>query len=816
MARQPNRLQVSREPNEIGQDLPNYLFRLIPPLLQPIWQEGNMWRAIVHNQPVAELCQGALSDYILSLDWKIVPKDTQKQDELKGDIEYYTDILNKGYDGPDYSAFTEWMIQDLLDLPFGFAAEIGREGDAPEGKVMWIHPLDGATLFPFPDYNWPVGQRVPGMNEPVMFPAYAISRIYMRPRTNIDKEGWGMPPPERIYLALQLLSRGDSYYAGLLLDTPTAGILDLGDMEANTAKSWLASWQALMMGIDPFKIPVLYEHTTKAGFIPFGKPPTDIMYDRITLKYAAIVSSGYGLTISDIGLGGAGASSGGETLAGSIRDERKSRKAGKAVVKRKVKSFWDAVLPKTLEFKFIDYDDEVNVAMGRARLSNSQAMGLMIDKGVITPGEGRLQMMADGIFTINMPEEPPKPPPAPKATPNPNSRDQLGRPVPPSQGGHGEVTDQTVKSLASEDIRKPIQAAFDTLIANATSTRIRRLIRVAAKLQEGEVKTALNEMLYGGSEVDWEDVKALSDWYDMILFDLEEDVPEVIREALSDQDKVMDEALDKDKWWETLEEDAALIGILQGLISAYQNGMSETAHQMAAYLYEIGESNSPVPEITFFNLQDEKIKSLLEKFASKIIERTNDGSKYYVRRIVMSEVRKALSRPDIASGLMDGTLTLEHIFNDDRLMDSIVIGIQAAIIDVMHSRLNVIPTGEEVTVNRMARTEMYKRAGLTKKAWRTLGPNPCDKYCIPNEKLGFVPLSHVYLASFPEGVLQPQAHANCECDLIFDKAELSEVAKEGKFRMWGGEGLGTPELTPTKVTLNKNGREDKNAKTEKN
>lgn len=763
-----------------------------------------MWRAVVHSQPVAELCQGALIDYILSLDWKIVPRNSQDQDELKSEIAYYTKLLNNGYDGLDYSGFIEWLGQDLLDLPFGFAAEIGRENDQPGGKVMWIHPLDGATLFPLPDYAYPVGQRVPGVNDPVVFPAYAISRIYMRPRTQIEREGWGFPPPERIYLSLQLLSRGDSYYANLLLDTPTAGILDLGDMEANTAKTWLASWQALMMGVDAFKVPVLYEHTTKAAFIPFGKPPTDIMFDRITLKYAAFVASGYGLTLSDINLsGGSGAGSGGETLSGSIRDERKSRKSGKAVMKRKVKTFWDNALPETLEFRFIDYDDEVNVAMGRARLSNAQAMGILSDKGFIDADEGRLQMIADGIFTINMPEKAPeKPAPQPSTIPppNPNSRDQLGRPVPPSQGGHGEITDQTTKS-AADHIRQPLRVAFDQLITNATNVRLRRLIRVAAKLQEGEVKTALKELYYSGSGADHENIEALNEWYEKVLFGIEEDIPEAISLALTDQDKLMDEALDKDKWWDTLDESKDLIAILQALIIAYQDSMSETAHQMSSYLYEIGATSTPDPEITFFSLQDEKVRRVLEKFATKIIERTNDGSRYYIRRLVMSEVRKMLTSKAIAGGLLDGSITLEHIFNDDRLMNLMVAAIQAGLMDILHQRLEVIPAGEETTVSRMAQVEMFKRAGLRKKAWRTLGPNPCEKYCIPNEKLGFVPLSHVYLASFPEGVLQPQAHANCECDLIFNKDEIADLAKSGKFRIWGGEGKGTPALTPMKVTL---------------
>jgi hypothetical protein len=45
----------------------------------------------------------------------------------------------------------------------------------------------------------------------------------------------------------------------------------------------------------------------------------------------------------------------------------------------------------------------------------------------------------------------------------------------------------------------------------------------------------------------------------------------------------------------------------------------------------------------------------------------------------------------------------------------------------------------------------------------------------------------VYPASFPEGVLQPQAHNHCACFLQFDQDELTDVLKSGKFKVWNGE-----------------------------
>lgn len=433
-------------------ELPVYLDRFIPQMRNPEWWFADTWRYVVQAQPFAVVCRDTLINTAASLDWMIVPRDSSKRDALKSEIDYYTKFFQNTGDY-DYLDLIQWLCKDMLDIPFGGAAEIGRENDSPNGKVRWIRPLDGGTLFPWPNSDYPVGQVLrEDMTRQVFFPYYAIDRMYVSPRTEIRYRGWGMPPPVKIYLTLEALARGDSYYANLLLDTPQVGILDLLDMEKETAEGWVQSWRNTLTGIDPFKIPVLYEHNIPAQFISFTKNPTELMFDKAILRYEAIMAAGYGVGLSDVGI--QPTSSGGETLAGSIRQERRSRKNGMAVVKRKIKSFFDFLLPDTLEFVLVDLDDEVSVALGRARLATSTAFGLMIDKGVLEPNEARQQLIADGLVSISIPDtiKNPAPPPAPP-TPfgqTPNKRPgMLGNPVPPSGGGHGEV--RPTKSDVSGD-----------------------------------------------------------------------------------------------------------------------------------------------------------------------------------------------------------------------------------------------------------------------------------------------------------------------------------------------------------------------------
>ena len=210
---------ITRDKGQRSLDLPLFLYRVLPQWTNPMWVEGELWRKAVQHQPIAVICRDTLTSNILALDWKIEPKDSTKRDEYKEDIDYYEDFFE--YTGDyDYSDIIEWIVPDLLDLPFGAAAEVGHEGDSPEGKIRWIELLDGATLFPTLNRDWPIGQSLNSVAalETVYFPAHAINRVYMSPRREIKRKGWGMAPPEKIYLAIELINRGDVYYANTAYD----------------------------------------------------------------------------------------------------------------------------------------------------------------------------------------------------------------------------------------------------------------------------------------------------------------------------------------------------------------------------------------------------------------------------------------------------------------------------------------------------------------------------------------------------------------------------------------------------------------------
>jgi hypothetical protein len=527
--------RVSREKGQRSIDLPETLVRILPPWQNPKkFLEADVWRAIVARQPTAIICREALISNFLSLDWRIEPKDSEQRDELKDEIDYYTEFF--AYTGKYYyDELVEWIGKDLLDIPFGGGAEIGREGDRPDGKVLWIEPLDGGTLFPYPNNDWPVGQWVQYSNmvKPIFFPKHAINRVYYSPETYIRLEGWGVAPPQKIYLAIELLNRGDNYYANLLLDTPEAGILDLGDMSQKAAELWVKGYREMLGGIDPMKIPVLYEHNNSVNFIPFGRPPTEMLYDRVTAKYASIVAAGYGLSLSDIGI--QTTTSGGDTLAGSIRDERKSRRSGFSRFRRKLIAFFNFMLPDNLYFKIIDQDDELSVAMGRARLANATAAAQYIEQRIFTPEEMRRVAIADGLITIPVPEKVPEdefPEPEMGMSPSDERPGLLGKPQTPSQGGHGEVLPRG--DVFSDEVSRMV---------NVNDYHVRSLIFSIIRPLKIETDDALMKLSDG-------ELDAWGDWYDDAIWgDLEDELPELTLSTLELSRNKLDEIMNDNDYW---------------------------------------------------------------------------------------------------------------------------------------------------------------------------------------------------------------------------------------------------------------------------
>jgi len=678
MANNPKQKAITNPGKSLGGM--GILYNSVATFENPFSLDATFWRFVTKKQPIAMIC---ISNHIMriqGLPWDIRAKDANRSDELKSQIEDHRKIIRE-FGGLGFINGIDVLLQDFYQIPFGAAIEPVRYSD---GRLFKIVRVDGGTLYPTNNPSLPVMQKV-GSLDPVYYKPDEIIRLYQSPRPEIDRQGWGTPPAEKIYLAMEALNRGDRYYAQLLLDTPEAGLLDLGDMSKDSAEKWLDSFRNMLSGIDAFKIPVLYQHNSPAQWIPFGRPPTDMLFDAITFKYAQIVCSAFGLTAGDVGIKGPGSSG----LSGQIRDERTSKATGYASLKARIIEAFNAVLPEELEFAFIDTDDELLVAKGRARSANAVAGRNLIESGAITPNEWRKQLIADGLVTIPLTEEPDmsefdvikeidgtadqlelqkqqlevskiaaknKPVAGGNGGKGLNKQRQLRggklenvqgkEPKPASAGGQGEIKSEAVEESPLELL---ISRAYRNVKGKANSPRTRKLVKCALREIHPTIQIAI-------SNGDYDVWKAE---YIRAVFNIENSLPVETNTIINQQIETFSQAIDNDRWW-ALELDETALG--DTLEQPYSLGLYDAAQKINESLYEEGYTNKSEININVL-LSDESMEHLY-KIAKSFIEKSDITNEFFLKRLSIAAVAEAaVDYPEVFTGSVDDILSNDDFIN---------------------------------------------------------------------------------------------------------------------------------------------------------
>lgn len=797
---------MATEPKQKSASLPPHLGRILPAWITPLWLEADRWRSVVRNQPVAIICRNKLITYLQALPWDVRARDSKDSEALQDDIRYYKKHVLR-----DLDVKLDMMWQDALDLPIGGSAELTRwepgalpkvkiDGEqigptrpSPLGHVNEIVPVDGATLAPTFDQTFPMMQRIKeNMAAPIFFKKQEMARVLLQPRPELMTRGYGMPPPQTVFLAISLLFRGDQYYANLLLETPEAGVLDLLDMERSSAEEWVESYRDMMHGIDPFKIGVLYEHTTAAKWIPFGRPPTEMMFDTTTKKYARITASAYWLTLSDIGMDDKGGS-----LGEAVRRQRETRSTGFGMIREKTRNLInDQVLPPYLEFAFIEQDDEAMTNMGRARLTNAQALKAMKEGGFISEEAGLEQLKKDGLLTVEI-EKPPEPekappaaPPAPNEANDPQANemaDNEAKKVPVGQGGRGDIGVQKADTEAGaipanapamDMLGGVMEKAFESVADRMGQAQLRKLVKAAARLQFPTTSKALVEMS-DSMRVEWAQERAKRWWGQPSIFD----GVELIERADNDIKEALRAILADDTWWQLSDALADELG--PAYVEAYGQGATVAASEVAQLLYEEGLIPSPDMALDF-ELSNPETLELLSDSAAELVRNINEGTETYLRSAITSGVDAGLSSDEIALQIQEGQ-GLEDVLKDTNLLDEVADVVKSEIKKMFKGRVKSIVNTEIAMAETEGRRGQWKNIGLTKKGWKHTGSDTPCPICQANIDMGMIGIDEEFESVF--GSTQgPPAHPQVDhCHLIFDEKELIDLAgNSDNFKLWDG------------------------------
>lgn len=766
-----------------------YFYRNLVPFANPDWLDGNKWRYIARSQPVVMDVISALTMYVHGLPWDIRAKDPKRTKELQEEIDYHTKILNTAQDGAGLLTYIELLLEDFNEIPFGAATETvrykaSRSDLDPRGRLYKILAVDGATFWPANDPSGNVvAVQVPpyaknSTQQNIVFSKEELVRMYRFPRPELIRRGWGMPPLERVYLAVELLSRGDKYYANLLLDTPEAGILDLGDMTQESAEKWISSARIMFSGLEPFKVPVIAEHTTPVKWIPFGRPPSEILYNETYEKYAQLVTAAYGLTLSDIGWRG---SSGG-SLSNSIREDRKSRATGYATVRKYLEYHLTALLPDDLIFKFIDIDDEALASKGRARSANAVAGRNLIEAGIFTPRQWQRQMVMDGLVTIPIEEEEPKLDDFEITMALKNGGQQPGEgdaglnaqrdvrgaklrdevqgkdQVPASSGGMGAVKRATTLDITK--FREDIYSGLTNIISRASRPRLKKLVKMALRNAFPVLKTAIleNDNVQG-----WR--TELSAFYmgDSSIFGDDEMVVRAVNGILDG----LNPYFEKDQWWKL---DVAEEKTINSLLDFYERGLMDGAQQIQEALYEADIVDVPEVKVKIDRDLVYGDKAFGVRVAA-LLDLLNNGTMFYLKRLASATILDEDILPMIEQKIK-GDMTEEQILGDDAILDAYSNKLLLNMGEVFRERANNIAENEGLTFYNLGVFEQAKRVGLKTKSIIHYGSDqPCEE-CLTAIEAGEVPIDFEYVSKM--GTTTPIApfHPDCHCKQKFSVADI--------------------------------------------
>lgn len=761
------------KPKAINEYTPDYaLYRGILPYTNLNNLDGNVWRTISRSQPIVLDAITTLTMHIQSLPYSIRARDSNRSDELKDEITYYLDIFKACQDGDGFLNFIDYFFNDYYTTPFGAGVETIRYSD---GRLYTFRTLDSATLYLNPNPLLPYYQYVPevGDSRPIYFNRDELVRIYQSPRPELQRRGWQMTPVEKAYLSIEMLNRGDKYYANLLLDTPEAGLLDLGDMSKESAEAWLKSFRDMFTGIDAFKIPVLFEHTTQAKYIPFGRPPTDLLFNEVGLKYAQILLAAFGLTLADIGMGSGGGSGGGAGLSTGIRSERHSKATGFASAKSHVVEAMNKILPEYLEFWFVDVDDELLVSKGRARSANAVAMRNLTESGILTPTEARAQLKADGLLTIPLPEtvessefdiikeingqadqvrlqeeQIKMQKQAAKANPI-NMGGQGGKGlnkqrqmrggkleavqgkdnVPASQGGQGEIK-SLVEKTEEDELFTYLRSEFLDVQQKADDVKLKRLLRSAYRQlkQNGVDKSQIIDSIENSI------------------------ISEPVEKSIND----IREFSKRNIWWHINLDENKLASILK---ARHIQGILDAAHSIQHDLYEEGiidEIPNYNPDLTDDSYVIEQSNARSKKLASLV----NSGTDYFINRLLL--------------------LSLADIFEEnpeDIAVENSVSVLRGFIGEMFTNRATIIAEYENLLAYNEGLFTQYKSVGITEKAVLHIGKDePCEE-CQFNIGLGYVKMEYPFITKFGDTTLTGPFHTNCHCTIVYNKKELKSLGE---------------------------------------
>ena len=240
----------------------------------------------------------------------------------------------------------------------------------------------------------------------------------------------------------------------------------------------------------------------------------------------------------------------------------------------------NTILPSHLRFRFVDFDDEENLAYARSVQSASLALSNLIKEGIITPQEARKQLVEKGFLTIDLPEkidESELPQPEMQggdatARQRNEGMSLLQGTLPESMGGG--VRQKQVSNADRLKLAGTFREKFDGVLEKTNDARLRKIIRAVLPLVYAQRRYAKSQMDTEEELLIWD--KSFTEY---TAYENDE-YPESVDKA---RKRLYEIAYDVIDWT-----DMDTAGLQEIMRSMYAAGLKEKAQEMLDYLFENG------------------------------------------------------------------------------------------------------------------------------------------------------------------------------------------------------------------------------------
>jgi hypothetical protein len=221
-------------------------------------------------------------------------------------------------------------------------------------------------------------------------------------------------------------------------------------------------------------------------------------------------------------------------------------------------------------------------------------------------------------------------------------------------------------------------------------------------------------------------------------------------EAIIDLDQAIENLLDREDWWRLPSEfEDDLLALLEELTV---EGLNTEASRIEALRLGLGD---PSFMALAWDLQDARVRKLIETHAAEMVRNVDNGTKYYLRQMIKEGVDEGLGTSQM----------VERIQRD-------LFGLPAyEAAKFPRERLQSIVNYETNRAMSGAASLLRQQLGLTKKQWFVNNVSPCE-ICLGNQAQGVVDENFQYDGVFG-AILYPPAHPRtCRCVAMAVESEV--------------------------------------------